>query len=94
MTALVCDPSREEEIHADGHIILSLNAHREICAVHKPGKVAISSSVVVQAAKIAAGRVQELHNLLARALIELEEKVSNDREIKLEQLRRFNSQLV
>lgn len=35
---LVCDPSAEEELCMDGCIMFSINAHKELCALQKPGE--------------------------------------------------------
>ena len=42
-TILVVDPTKSEEACIDGTVTFSTNAHHELCAVHKPGGVAISA---------------------------------------------------
>lgn len=71
----------------DGKISFSINAHRELCAMNKPGGVALSSDIILKAAQIANQRAVVLHQKLAAALNELEAQVLVDREKRQELLR-------
>ena len=55
----VLDPSAREEAVMDGRITLSLNAHRELCAIHKLGGAPVKPGQIVQLAHIASERVVE-----------------------------------
>lgn len=60
----------------DGRITMTLNAHREICAVQKAGGTPLSVSQIMQCAKIAAVKVAEVTAAVQAAL-------KSSREIKI-----------
>eukprot|EP01034_Spumella_vulgaris_P024326 gene24326-30649_t len=88
---LVTDPTLQEEAAMDGRVSFSINAHRELCAMNKPGGVALPAAVIVKAAQTAARRAESLHVKLAVALEELEVVVLKEREIRQELLRKHNA---
>lgn len=58
------DPTDREERITDGRMTFTFNSFRELCAVHKIGGAAISTSDVLRCANVAAARVQELTDFL------------------------------
>lgn len=58
------DPTDREERITDGSMTFTFNSFRELCAVHKIGGAAISTTDVLQCANVAAARVSELTELL------------------------------
>ena len=60
---------------------------RELCAIHKPGKVAVTADVILKAAKIASDRAEILHSILKNSLAELEFSVIAERTVRLEKTR-------
>jgi len=90
MMVLVGDCSDREEGAADGLISFSINGHKELCAIHKPGGVSVSVPVILQASALASSRASMLHQLLAESLRTLEERVKADRLARLEVLRKVH----
>jgi len=62
--ALVCDPSLAEERVMDGRIIISMTAHLELCAIHKPGGIPVSTEAILASTKLAVERIRILHGCL------------------------------
>ena len=58
-----------------------------MCAIHRPGQVAVTAAVILRAAKLAADRADDLHTILRNSLIQLESDVIAERTIRLEKLR-------
>lgn len=58
------DPTDREERITDGSMTFTFNSFRELCAVHKIGGAAISTTDVLRCANIAAARVSELTEFL------------------------------
>ncbi|TMW58114.1 hypothetical protein Poli38472_011702 [Pythium oligandrum] len=58
------DPTDREERITDGSMTFTFNSFRELCAVHKIGGAAISTTEVLRCANIAAARVAELTDFL------------------------------
>lgn len=58
------DPTDREERVTDGRMTFTFNSFRELCAVHKIGGAAISTTDVLRCANVAAARVQELTEFL------------------------------
>ena len=58
------DPTDREERVTDGSLTFTFNSFRELCAVHKMGGAAISTTQVLQCASIAVARVAELTDFL------------------------------
>jgi hypothetical protein len=88
-TALVCDPSLEEERLMDGRIIISMTAHQELCAIHKPGGIPISPEAILTATSLASERIRVLHASLQAALNELELRIAKENDLKLESYRAY-----
>ncbi|KAJ1431957.1 ribosomal protein S5 domain 2-type protein [Ochromonadaceae sp. CCMP2298] len=87
---LLADPSREEEQAVDGKIIFSINAHSELCSIHKPAGRGLSAATIVKAAKAASQRALLLHQSLAAALQTLEQSVAQERERRQITQRTYN----
>lgn len=62
------DPSLQEELAADGMVTVALNAHGEVCGLHKAGGLPIDPGLVGRCARIAADRAVTLTELLNKAL--------------------------
>lgn len=94
-TLLIADPSSNEEQWLDGSISYSVNAHRELCGLHKPGNASLTKDMVIKGAMLAYDRAMVLHLLLSEALVVLDDKCKLEKETRLEQLRRkqFQSDL-
>lgn len=90
---LLSDPTVSEENAMDGKVMFSINGHKELCAITKPGGVSLSIATIVKASKIANVRAQVLHNTLQAALSKLEERMVVEREKKVEDLRQLNFKL-
>ncbi|KAF1327271.1 Exosome complex exonuclease rrp45-like protein, partial [Globisporangium splendens] len=58
------DPTDREERITDGSMTFTFNSFRELCAVHKIGGAAISTTEVLRCANVAAARVSELTEIL------------------------------
>uniref|UniRef100_A0AAV1VGN7 Exosome complex component RRP45 n=1 Tax=Peronospora matthiolae TaxID=2874970 RepID=A0AAV1VGN7_9STRA len=58
------DPTDREERITDARISFTFNSFRELCAVHKIGGAAISPTIVLSCANVAAARVIELTTFL------------------------------
>ena len=71
--------------------IISFILQRELCSINKPGKAAISSSIVLHATKIATERASVLHGILNTALQQLETDVILERSVRLDKLRIFSN---
>ena len=65
---ILVDPSLKEELAMDGRITMTLNAHREICAVQKAGGTPLSVAQIMQCAKVAAVKVAEVTAAVQTAL--------------------------
>lgn len=89
---LVLDPTGREELAMDGHFMLSINAHREVCAVLKPGGVGVTSSLLIQGAGLAATRAIALHSQLSASLVQLEEAMDVMRRDRLKLLQSLRSE--
>lgn len=87
---LLGDCTDREEAAADGLISFSVNGHKELCAIHKPGGLSVSVPTVLQATALASARAAVLHQLLAESLRALEDQVRTDRISRLELLRKVH----
>ena len=54
---VVLDPSDREELVATGTLTFGMNAHNEVCCVHKLGGTAIKPATLIRCARIAAKKV-------------------------------------
>jgi exosome complex component RRP45 len=66
--AVVADPSALEERVADGSLTLIMNAHRELCGVHKLGGCPLAPAVLAAAVAAAGERAQALVAVLRAAV--------------------------
>eukprot|EP01116_Phalansterium_solitarium_P024287 TRINITY_DN8866_c0_g1_i1.p1 TRINITY_DN8866_c0_g1~~TRINITY_DN8866_c0_g1_i1.p1 ORF type:complete len:390 (-),score=153.13 TRINITY_DN8866_c0_g1_i1:8-1177(-) len=64
----VVDPALKEEAVMDGRMTLTINAHMEMCAIQKAGGTAVTTALLMQCARIAAVKADELNELLQAAL--------------------------
>ena len=62
----------------------------ELCAVSKPAGRGLTTSIIVQAAKLASARALVLHSLLNNAILALEATVKADRERQLLVMQTYN----
>lgn len=69
---VVADPSALEERVADGRLTLIMNAHRELCGVHKLGGCPLAPDVLAAAVTASGERAQALVAVLRAALAEAE----------------------
>ena len=88
---LVSDPLGEEEAIMDGIITYSLNGDNELCALHKPGGVALTPSFIIGAMKIASIRSAQLHKDMEIALKDLDARVEAERERRVTLLQRITA---
>jgi len=88
---LVLDPAGREELAMDGHFMLSINAHKEVCAIFKPGGVGVVSSLLMRGAALAATRAVALHSQLSSALTQLEEVMDTMRTERLKLVQSFRA---
>lgn len=65
---LIVDPSLKEELIMDGRMTFTLNSHRELCAVQKAGGTPVLVETILQCARIAAVKVEEISELIQRSL--------------------------
>ncbi|KJE88989.1 polymyositis/scleroderma autoantigen 1 [Capsaspora owczarzaki ATCC 30864] len=76
---MVVDPTFQEERVAEGYLIVAMNIHREVCAVHKHGSVLLDASQISRCTKIAAIKVAEMTELLQKSIDEEEQLRANRR---------------
>lgn len=62
------DPNLKEEQCMDGRMTFTLNSHREICAVQKAGGIPLSVGTILQCARIAAVKVEEITEIIQESL--------------------------
>lgn len=77
--AAVLDPSLLEEQVYNGRVTFVMNAHRELCGVHKLGGAPMTPEALLAATKVAGARAQELV-ALARAAVADAEQEANERD--------------
>ena len=64
----VIDPTEREELVMEGRISFTMNAHRELCAVHKIGGIPITQERIMQCASAASMKAQNMCQILATEL--------------------------
>lgn len=64
----VVDPTYKEEAVSVSTVTITMNAHREICAIHKMGGVELHADQLLECVKIAYVKVVELTKILEDAL--------------------------
>jgi len=77
------DPSAREEAVMCGRITFSLNAHNELCALHKLGGAPLSATAIVPLSLVAAERAADLHRWLAAELKAAERAAAEVRATRL-----------
>ena len=90
LTLLLADPTLHEECAMDGRISYSVNAHKELCGIHKPGNGCLTRELIVQGAQLAYTRATVLHDLLSSALADLETTSTKEKMIRLERMKKAN----
>lgn len=65
---VVLDPGHKEEASQSGRLTVVVNAHKEVCAVHKLDGVPLPASMILRCVRIAASQVEELTSGLRAAL--------------------------
>ena len=90
ITILVADPSPEEENVMDGRISYSVNAHKELCGIHKPGYGSLTTELIVKGSQYANNRAMQVHDMLASSLVELDAACAVDKNRRLEKMRAVN----
>lgn len=73
---LVVDPSLKEELCMAGSVTLTLNAHKELCAVQKAGGVPVPMEMLVRCTQIAAAKAELLNEMLERRAREAQEEAA------------------
>ena len=69
----VVDPTLREEQVREGDMTLTINQHKEICALSKAGGAPLEFDTVVHCARIATVRVLEITKRIEQALIDDQE---------------------
>jgi exosome complex component RRP45 len=72
---MVVDPNLREETVMDGRMTITLNSHKEVCAMQKAGGTPIALGTLLECTKIASGKVAELTQVLQQALKASEKKL-------------------
>lgn len=67
---MIVDPNWKEEQMIEGRMTLTLNAHRELCAVQKAGGTPLAIEQILQCARIAAVKAEEISQVIQQALKE------------------------
>ncbi len=62
------DPDYKEELIMDGRMTFVFNSHREICGMQKAGGIPIDVEQVLQCARIAAVKAEEIIAIIQLAL--------------------------
>ncbi|XP_076846861.1 exosome complex component RRP45 [Brachyhypopomus gauderio] len=76
-TYLLVDPCEKEELVMDGHLVIAMNKHREICSIQSSGGIMLLKEQVLRCSKIASVKVSEITELINKAL-------ENDRRVRKE----------
>lgn len=79
----------EEETILDGTITFSVNAHRELCAILKPGGISLSTETILSIGSKAIERSIELHSYLNNSIQLLDQSYHETRLERLEILRKL-----
>lgn len=77
--AAVLDPSLLEEQVYNGRVTFVMNAHRELCGVHKLGGAPMTPDALLAATKVAGARAQELV-AIARGAVATAERQADERD--------------
>ncbi|KXJ22400.1 exosome complex component RRP45 isoform X2 [Exaiptasia diaphana] len=71
---LLVDPTDKEEAVMDGHMMMAMNIHREICGAVMGGGVSLEIDQIVRCSKIAVVKVTEIIELIKSSLSEDEKQ--------------------
>lgn len=63
------------------HVIFFLKKIKKICALHKNGGVAMTRETILGCARLAAVKVEEIHNVLEKALEGADAKAALERQV-------------
>ena len=83
VTEALVDPTAREEAVMGGRVTFSVNAHQELCAIHKLGGAPVSAAAVVALASAASARAADLHGWLKGELAGAEAKAAAERAARL-----------
>jgi exosome complex RNA-binding protein Rrp42 (RNase PH superfamily) len=67
---LVVDPSYLEEQVKEGDMTITMNIHKEICALSKAGGIPLEMDQVVRCSQIAQVKVADISEMIQKALEE------------------------
>jgi len=79
----IVDPTDREEAIMGGRISFGLNAHKELCSLHKMGGTPVQPEVLLNCSHLACTKVSELQKLLKNAVREADQK---SREAQIQRL--------
>ncbi|EDO40802.1 predicted protein, partial [Nematostella vectensis] len=65
---LLVDPNDKEEAVMDGHMMMALNIHREVCGAVMGGGVSLETDQIIRCSNIAVVKVAEITELIEKAL--------------------------
>lgn len=66
--AIIVDPTDEEEQVLDGTMTVAVNAHREICSVHKGGGCPVPQPVILRCLSLASARAMDSIQIVTSAV--------------------------
>ncbi|XP_062519156.1 exosome complex component RRP45-like [Corticium candelabrum] len=66
---LLCDPGYKEEAVMDGHVVVAMNKHRELCCMQLGGGVALLPDQILRCTSIASVKVREIMDVMEAALL-------------------------
>eukprot|EP00040_Diaphanoeca_grandis_P004684 m.29745 g.29745 ORF g.29745 m.29745 type:complete len:349 (-) comp16153_c0_seq1:184-1230(-) len=84
---MVVDPGLKEEAVSVGFTTMALNSHKEVCAVHKLGGVALSADQLFECMQVAHVKALELSTILTAAVKKDEAKRKSDTDVRGPSLR-------
>ncbi|CAN0147574.1 unnamed protein product, partial [Phaeothamnion confervicola] len=77
------DPTDAEEDSMSGRVTFALNAHGELCTLHKNGGAAMPVDAMLRCARLAADKVRMLHAILSAQLAAADAKAADERQRRL-----------
>lgn len=80
---LLCDPGYKEEAVMDGHMVVAMNKHRELCCMHLGGGVALLPEQILRCTHIASVKVAEITEKIDSALLR-DERVRKGETVAME----------
>jgi exosome complex component RRP45 len=66
---LLCDPTNKEESVMEGHVVVAMNKHREVCCMQLGGGVALQPEEILRCTSIAVVKVMEITEKIDSALL-------------------------